>query len=187
MENYEQNILRLFYRVCAQLSCSRFGRKFSVATSRSYRLQPNTVYSTRIRNFDHEDFRSFLLLFRQLVSESEPVYIMKVLKILGRYGDRRDQTNLKKIRAELQNVNHTVAGVSYASGEPLEIITPKNVRDTLFNGFFFHCDLERQEDFEKMLQNEPFTTRMLLHNVIFIYKQALRISVAIKQRSLVKN
>lgn len=50
-------------------------------------------------DYDREDFRSFLTIFRQVaVSKDEPIYLIKIMNIVSRYANNDLQKELKEIK-----------------------------------------------------------------------------------------
>ena len=157
MNQDEIRTISLFCNICDELAATSFGQHFSVTPCKSYRLQPNTLHSTRVPwarlvpsrpLLDSDLLRSFLLSFRKLISEKEPANIHKVMVILGRHGNKADRERLRRIKRELHSVGHSIAGVSIGMGDRTRYFRPKEVVETLFNGVFFHNDLSRAADLD---------------------------------------
>jgi hypothetical protein len=185
MNPEEKRSLVTFCAICDELAASTFGRQFSVALSRTYRVQPNTLSSTRVRRFHPDAFRSFLLSFRKLLLQREPAYLYRVMSILGRYGDATDRERLRKIRRELDDVGESVAGVGFGIGDPPRFLRPKEAADTLFNGVLFHNDEALSADVAFYWGEGSHAMLPLLHYVVFIHKQTQRLAGAIRARGLV--
>ena len=185
MDRDELRALAIFCRVCDDLTVTGFGSQFRVASSKTYCVQPNTLTSTRVRDYDLDALRSFLLSFRKLILTKEPAYIYRVISILGRYGSTADRKHLKQIKYELQEVSTSVAGVRIGLGDPPRLIEPEAVTQTLLNGVFFHNDETLADDLAFYQGTSVFAMLPFSHYIVFVYKQALRLSEAIKLRSLI--
>lgn len=146
MDRGELRALTIFCHVCDQLMVTAFGSQFRVASSKTYRVQPNTLTSTQVRYCDLNVLSSFLLPFRKLILTKEPAYIYRVIGILGRCGNVTDRKRLKQIKDELRKVSTSVAGVHVGSGDPPRLIKPEAVTQTLLNGVFFHNDETLADD-----------------------------------------
>lgn len=185
MNRQEIGSLKTFCAICDSLSYSTFGQQFSVTPCKAYRVQPNTLYSTRVKHFELEALRSFLLSFRKLLLQKETANLYKVMNVLSRYGSIADRKRLRHIKRELQDVGESTAGVHIGAGNPPRYIRPKHVVDTFFNGLLFHSDEDYAEDVNFYLRVGSMATLPFLHYIVFHYKQALRLCGAIKLRGLV--
>jgi transposase InsO family protein len=188
MNHDETRSLAAFCRVCNQLATSTFGRQSKVAASKAYRVQPNTLHSTRVRKFDMDSFRSFLIDFRKLVLAKDPANLHRVLGILGRYGNTTDRQRIRQIKMELRSISDSMAGVGLGIGNQsghLRFIRPKEVTDAYFNGALFHNNEALADDLEFFRRAGVFAWGPLLHYVVFIHKQALRLAGSIRLRNIV--
>lgn len=182
------NCIRAFLFTCDEMKACGFGQQFSVAPSKAYRIQPNTPYSTRInKNIDNDQWRSFVLSFRKLVLNNDLANLNRVLNILSKYGSKKDQQRIRKIKAELKMAGQFLGygasiGVEW-EGE-MKMVIPKDAFDTMINGSMFHNDPSRQEDMRFIRNAGIFSLGAMLHYVIFTYKQALRIESSIKLRCI---
>lgn len=122
--------------------------------------------------------------FRKLLLQKEPANLYRVMNILGRYGDNADRKRLRRIKRELQSVGESTAGVHMGVGDPPRFVRPKHVVDTFLNGLLFHNDEACAADVDLYLSIGSTATLPFLHYVVFHYKQALRLSGAIKLRGL---
>jgi len=141
-----------------------------------------------VRKFNVDSFRSFLIDFRKLVLTKDPANLYRVLGILGRYGNSTDRQRVRQIKTELRNISDSVAGVGCGLGDQgghYRPIRPKEVTDTYFNGVLFHNDEALVNDVEFFRHAGIFTWHALLHYVVFIHKQALRLAGAIRLRKIV--
>ena len=184
MVNTERHAILAFLFTCDELKRTEFGKQFKVVPSKTYRLQPNTVYSTKFKEIDNEQWRSFILSFRKLVLNDEIGNFNRVLNILSRYGTVSNQQRIRQIKGELKAVENSVAGITVGIGDPPNQVRPKEVFEAMINGVLFHNDIKRQKELEFFNQAGIFAFGSMLHYVIFTYKQALRIEGAIKLREI---
>ena len=185
MDSGELRALTIFCHVRDQLTATAFGSQFGVASSKTYRVQPNTLTSTRVRYCDLDALSSFLLPFRKLILTKKPAYSYRVINILGRHGNVADRKRLKQIKGKLRKVSTSVAGVHIGSGDPPRFIKPEAVTQTLLNGVFFHNDETLANDLAFYQGAGVFAMLPFFHYIVFVYKQALRLSAAIKLRSFI--
>jgi hypothetical protein len=187
MTSQERNCLRTFCSVCSELEGSRFGQQFHVAVSKTYRTQADALSATRIRRFDRDDFRSFLLSWRKLTLQQEPANLHRVIAILGRYGLPPDRPRLRIIKSILNDARRSTAGVRTGMGEPLRLMEPGFASDTLINGRLFHDDPTRADDMTFLDRAGSVAILAFTHYVVLVYKQALRIAGSIRLRRLCEN
>ena len=182
----DHNVLRAFIFTCAELKDTAFGHQFTVSACKSYRLQPNTVHSTKCRIADKDQWRSFMLSFRKLVLNSEIGNINRVLNVLSRSASKSDQQRIRQIKKELKAVEFSIAGatVGVRVGENYTPVEPKAAFEALTNGVLFHNDLSRQAELAFFRDAGVFALGAMLHYVIYTYKQALRIDGAIRLRGI---
>jgi len=184
MNELEKQSILAFLFTCDELRKTRFGRQFQVSPCKTYRLQPNTVYSTKFKEINNEQWRSFVLSFRKLVLNSEVDNFNRALNVLSKYGKKTDQRRIRIIKKEIKAAEESISGIVVGVGNPPKIIKPKEVFDALVNGALFHNDPARQDELEFFNQAGIFSYGALLHYVVFTYKQALQIEGAIKLRKI---
>jgi hypothetical protein len=188
MNQEEVKSLVTFCKLCDRLAISAFGRQFKVAFCKAYRVQSDTHYATRVKFFNKDAFHAFLIDFRKLILEKESSNLYRVLKILGRYGNAVDRQRVKQIKNELHNIGQSAAGVGCGivdeSGN-YRFARPKEMAIAYFNGVLFHSDEALANDFRFFEETGGFASHALLHYVIFIHKQALRLAGSIRLRGIV--
>lgn len=108
----------------------------------------STLTST-LQNPDEEDLRSFLLTFRQFVSRKEPVFVPRIFNECIRFVPH------DVIRQELEKAKrHWNQSLNESIGFGLTIdvqkITGEHVLDLWINGIYFHNDLEKKQELERL-------------------------------------
>ena len=182
----DRQALHAFLLTCHQMRQSGFGKQFSVSPTRSYRLQENTPYSTKMRQkFTHDEWQSFLIPFRKLLLNDDPGNLFKVMNILSRNGSKKDHARLREIKRRLK-------GAATSPGYGVQVLTEHNGKwDSLdgkkllekyMNSVIFHNDAATITSDKFPSQFHPFAFASLFHYVVFTYKQALRIEGAIRIR-----
>src|SRR6478672_9960692 len=97
--------LRAFVFICQELRATSYGAQFAVAAHRSYRMQvnsPRLLQRSRLKSLSVDEWRSFLLSFRKLVSEAEVGNIFQTLNALSKLGSQADHVRIRRIRSELR-------------------------------------------------------------------------------------
>jgi len=180
----ERLSLNAFLFSCHQMSQSGFGKQFSVAPSRSYRLQGDTASSTKVQQkFTQDEWHAFLVYFRKLLLKKEPGSLLKIINILSRHGSREDQHRLREIKRRLR-----VSGKTIGNGVAVGALTetgfqPVHGEDVLgayMNKVLFHNEPESME--QCFNEIDLFAKGAMFHYVIFTYKQSLRLAGAIQLR-----
>lgn len=184
MDYEDEQSIQAFMFTCNELKETAFGCQFKVSACKAYRLQPNSVHSTKCKKLEWELFRSFLLSFRKLALNNDIGNFNRVLNILSRLGNRADQIRIREIKHELKSVERSIAGARLGIGKNRKPVYPRAAFDALVNGQLFHNDVGRQEDLVFFKKAGIFALGAVLHYVIFTYKQALRVEGAIRLRGI---
>lgn len=180
--------LRAFVFTCRELRSTSYGAQFTIAAHRSYRMQvnsPRLLQRSRLKNLSMDEWRSFLLSFRKLVSESEIGNVFRTLNSLSKLGSRADQVRIRRIRSELRAVEKSSAGVTVGIGPEFRPIVPREAFLAMTNGVLFHNDPKYSDQLHFLCEASPFSSGPVLHYVVFTYLQALRIDSAIAVRGYV--
>lgn len=163
-----------------------FGKMFSVAPTKSYRLQINTPRLAKVpRKFTPDEWHSFLIPFRKLLLNDDPANFNRVINVLSRNGNRKDQIRLREMKKNLKEATSS-------PGYGIQLLTEKNGdwvavdgKDTLLqyiNNVVFHNDSEAIGSDQLAKDMHVFAFGTMFHYVIFTYKQALRVAAAIRLR-----
>jgi hypothetical protein len=152
-------MFRAFVRLVYEMDQCRFVKK--------YRAQDQTVScgldaagetKTTAPDYDWEDFRSFMTIFRKVgIAVKEPTYLSKIYNLMGRYASdalrKRLGTDRQQVTAMLtgtwtgMQVGRTIDGkeVIFSNAELLDVVT---------NGMIFHEDPRHRQAVE-MFAKEP--------------------------------
>lgn len=186
MKAKERKSVNAFLFTCHQMKQSGFGKQFSISPTRTYRIQEDTPYSTKLRKkFNPDEWRSFLIFFRKLLLNDDPANLFRVMNILSRNGNKKDQIRLREIKRRLKEAETSVGyGIAPASkkGDKWVPVSGEKLFKKYINCFTFHNDTEVLTNEDFTLDLGPFGFSALLYYVIFTYKQALRIEGAIRIR-----
>lgn len=91
---------------------------------------------------DEDLLRSFLLTFRQLISNDEPIHVNTIYNICQKHCTDPDLSDLfKASRGKWKEALSTTAFRLEINGQQL---TPPTILDTWINGHYFHNDLAKQ-------------------------------------------
>jgi hypothetical protein len=92
---------------------------------------------------DAEDFRSYLLTFRQFISEGEPLYLHKIYNLCHRHiADDRCREYLAEARGMWQQISRQGRTGMTLTIDSVEL-SPADVADLWINGHYFHNDPEK--------------------------------------------
>lgn len=135
----EREQLRQFVRVIDSMSRRRFMERF-----REQKHTISFVGEVTGPNYDKEDFEAFLTDFRKVaMSDSEPIYLTKVLQTVGKYATEDLRSNLKLFRTHLIPLlegKKTLMTYTYPRGEEAITLSLEQILSTLVNGEIFHVD-----------------------------------------------
>lgn len=108
---------------------------------------------------DEEDLRSFLLTFRQFVSDGEPVHIYRIYNVCQK---RITSDELKGYLAEGRaEWKRSLAQGGFKLAWSDTEFQPEEVLDLYINGSYFHNDIAKREFLDKIAPHQ----KMLLRHV----------------------
>lgn len=101
---------------------------------------------------DEEDLRSFLLVFRQFISENEPVFLPRIFNECFRNLDSSElKDELRKAQEQWKLVFHKIGVFKLIiDGKKL---TGEFILDLWINGHYFHNDLDKANELHRYLGN----------------------------------
>ena len=106
---------------------------------------------------DEETLRSFLLTFRQFVSNNEPVFLNRVYNLCQRH------LSSDQLKGYLVESREAWRQAQRSSGIRLVInneeLTPEFVTDLWINGCYFHSDPEKLSRLKQLLPHEGMLVR----------------------------
>lgn len=133
---------------------------------------------------DETSLRSFLLTFRQFVSEKEPVCVNRIFNLCHRHliSDKLKEYLIKSRRAWKNSLKGTGIMLIYNKRE----LTPEFITDLWINGYYFHSDPKKLTILNKILPHERMLIRFQFLNFLLdATKQVLYvdniINVALKE------
>lgn len=99
---------------------------------------------------DENDLRSYLLTFRQFIAPNEPIHVNRICNIcfqgLKTNNDLRDY--LIEAREDWKRaLGKTGGGIRFEE----QTLSTERVADLWINGYYFHSDMEKYEQLEKLL------------------------------------
>ena len=181
----ERRQLQLFCGVCDQARGCRFWKMLPTMNHSIHsRQREDGLWETTYPDYDEDDFRSFMTFVRKLVAEKEPTNLNRVINILSRRADARDQEALRDIKTRLRAEETRFGGITVTiptlAGP--EVIEPRKMRDLLFNAEVFHTDLDKQEGWLRLRDHRGPIYPLFVRHVSIIVAQASRIAGVIKFR-----
>lgn len=162
--------LKLFKRRADELGNLRLVRSEAKMHFRISWDAESKLLRHQITEPDEEDLRSFLMLFRRFISESEQVYINRVFNDCLRFlSDDVLKEEIQKAKEAWQTGMHLGLVRMYVDETNL---APEYVLDLWINGYYFHDDVEKLAELERLLRQPLCLVRMqflsILPNLTFI-------------------
>lgn len=113
---------------------------------------------------DEDDLRSFLLLFRHFISESEPIFLNRIFNDCLRFLTDDDlKGEVKKARCFWQKRMSSGPVKILRDAKP---ISPEYMLDLWINGRYFHNDAQKASELEGLLSGPgPLVRMQFLINV----------------------
>jgi hypothetical protein len=136
-------LFRDFVRLVNEMDRCRFVRKYREQDHTvSGEVDDNGELKTAAPDYDWEDFRSFMTVFRKIgIAENEPTHLAKVYKLAGRYAS-------DKLRKELAANRQQVMAMLYGTWTGMNLVatvegkektfTVAELADMVTNGMIFH-------------------------------------------------
>jgi hypothetical protein len=154
-----RGLFRDFVRLVYEMEQCRFVRRYREQDHTvSCEVDNDGVAKTTAPDYDWDDFRSFMTIFRKIgIAVKEPTYLAKIYKLMGRYASdalrQRLATDRQQVMAMLKGswtgmqVGATIDGkeVAFTTGELLDMVT---------NGMIFHENPDHREAVE-IFAGEP--------------------------------
>lgn len=134
----EDATLDLFVRRVEELLATRLVRSGDLRTNLSMRAAIDEPVQFSVHEPDEESLRSFLLTFRQFVSDKEPIFVHKIANVLWtRLSGDEVRGHLQRARERYgQSLRH--GSLKFVSDE--HHFTPDEALDLWINGRYFHND-----------------------------------------------
>jgi len=135
-------VLRLFIERAEELRTSTFIQSGFVPHLHAGR-SGTVPAETTISEPDEDDFRSFLLTYRQFISNDEPIYIYKAFKLCHTHiTDPKGRMLLANARKEWRTLEE---GDMLRLVEKGKEISPTETQDLWINGYYFHNDQDKRK------------------------------------------
>ena len=116
------------------------------------------------RQPDEEDLRSFLLTFRQFVSDKEPVFLNRIYNMSQQYLCELTFRDFLRKSREFWKKSQKNSGMTLISNG--KELTPEYVTDLWINGFYFHSDINKINILKRQIPTERILTKQQFYNFI---------------------
>jgi hypothetical protein len=184
----ELSKFRIFCSHCDKMKECRFVKELPKQEHNTeMHRQTNESWETVFPDYDDDDFRSFMTLFRQLIREG-PINVFSIMKILSRHASEKERLVYKEIKKSLAFEANSFGGIQIAIGKPgeEETFSPEKMILTLFNAEIFHSDMAKQDALRKLKDFKPFVMPAIMRYITIVAKQAVFFSKMIKNRGYVE-
>ena len=155
-------VLKLFVKRAAELRTSTFIQGEFVPFQHVERRGSEPAKTT-ISEPDEDVFRSFLLTYRQFISNKEPIYIYKVFKLCGKHiSDPMGKESFANARKEWRKLED---GGNLRLVENGREILPTKIQDLWINGYYFHNNSAKRKQLNALSNGfqEAFRYQFLAH------------------------
>jgi hypothetical protein len=146
-------MLRAFVRLVYEMDQCRFIKNYrQLDHTVSCGLDANGEAKTTAPDYDWDDFRSFLTIFRKVgIAVNEPTYLAKIYKLIGRYASDALRERLATDRSEVMaTLTGTWTGMyvgGIIDGNEVQFSTAE-LLDLVTNGMVFHEDPRHRQAVE---------------------------------------
>lgn len=157
------------------------GRLFRNDPTHSFSMRWNRVEGLQFasREPNEEDLRSFLLTFRQFISNDEPIYLFRIYNLCQQH---LTSDAFKGYLIESRKIwkRQLQKGGFYLTYNGREV-TPEQVTDLWINGYYFHNDPSKLRMLRNLLPHEQMVLRFLfLEHILASAQQVMYVSFIIK-------
>ena len=142
-------LLNLFLDRAAELFGTRLARSGGLDTSFSINFDRATGARFSISNPDEEDLRSYLLTYRQFISNDEPVFVNKIHNVLWHNLDSSSKYREGLAEAQGHWRQQCRQGMIALSIDG-KALPPELLQDLWINGHYFHNDSRKRQDLMAM-------------------------------------
>jgi hypothetical protein len=185
MQSTEMNTLeklKLFREKAEELKQSRLlqkgiSLKFSITFDRTKGMQIET------KKPDEEDLRSYLLTFRQFISEEEPIFVRHICNLCYQIITDRELRKRLAESKELWKEESRGWGLGFIIWD--QEITPESATKLLINAHYFHNDPDKIALLKKLSSHEIIKEEIgdqfrtyLVSTTNFILKLSMIIGIA---------
>jgi hypothetical protein len=135
-----------------------FGFEFTVSWQRMEALR------FEMRQPEEDHLRAFLLGFRQFVAPGEPICLNAIYNLCHRVIDSQELKGyLIEARSAWKNA-FKKGGFNLVVDD--RTITPEGIYDLWINGHYFHADIEKRRELERLIGPEAIFTRGLFLDLL---------------------
>jgi hypothetical protein len=114
---------------------------------------------------DEEDLRSFLLLFRQFISDREPIFINRIFNDCLRFLDSSElKEQLTKAKDEWKRLFQGMGAIQMVVDN--RKLTGEYVLDLWINGHYFHSDSDKAVELHRLMTDQIPLVRMQFMDVL---------------------
>jgi hypothetical protein len=157
----EYSQLKRFVRLVLDMNKCRFIQRAKTQTHEiSMERLPDGNAKIIAPDYDWEDFRSFLTVFRQIaLSRKDSVYLPKIKNIIAKHADSGIRKELDELRKNIfPIIEGKYAGMKFgAEIEGKEIsLTSFELLDAIVNGEVFHGDQEKEQETRLIYISQPW-------------------------------
>ena len=148
--------LELFTARVDELRNTRLIRKgFNPGITISWRRMQGMRFQSQ--GPDEEDLRSFLLTFRQFISNDEPVFLNRIYNLCQRCITSEQMKGYLIKSREAWKQAHRSSGIKLIFNK--RELTPEFVTDLWINGYYFHNDARKVSMLKRLLPHESMLVR----------------------------
>jgi hypothetical protein len=172
MPEEERAQLKRFVRSVCDMVDSRFIQRGNKQDHSIKVWREDEGWRTTAPQYDWEEFRSFLTMFRQVaVTKDEPIYLPKIRNIISRYGDDSLRIELKQMKDHIQPIlDGKASSIRVGKNTPEGEIsyTGYDLLDAIINGWVFHGDPEHANAVDMARSSPEWHTIWIMRTEVII-------------------
>jgi len=157
----EYSQLKQFVRLVLDMEKSRFIQRAKTQRHDVYIADtPDGGSKILAPDYDWEDLKSFLTVFRQIaLSKQEPIYLPKIKNIISKYANNNLRKELDELRSNIfPIIEGKYAGMQLSAeldGKEISL-TSYELLDAIVNGIVFHSDQDKEHGARLIRISQPW-------------------------------
>lgn len=178
--------LLTFCEICDKIKNCRFIRTFDEQdhTLKNYQDEDGN-WQFEHPNYDDDDFRSFMTHFRKLFLQNEQgvkTDIYSIIKILSKYGTKKDRDELKRIRTIINDEKKGMIVFNVEIDGEKRRLGPADIMNIIVNGEIFHSDTKLKPAVNAYQEWGVFMQMSFLRFAMCVVNNAVSMSKVIRKR-----
>ena len=172
-----------FIDLCEKIKTCRYFNSMTSGPHNILSFVDRKASTSPAIDYDEDDFRSFLTLFRKLMADKEPTNIFRVRNLLARYSppDRPALSEIKRVLKKAEK-DQPIGIIEIRPGGVKKSWKPREIVDAIFNGEVFHTDRAKQSDLTRIRNFGPVAQVVFISYALKVVVSAFNVAEILRSR-----